>query len=95
MKFEWDQRKAIANIRKHGISFERAALVFSDRESLSIFDEGHSHSEERWVTLGEIPGGDIVVVVHTYRKKGGEEFIRIISARKAAKKELTQYFHNK
>lgn len=51
MKFEWDQIKAKTNIKKHGISFLNAALVFSDPDALTIYDEDHSNSEDRWITL--------------------------------------------
>ena len=92
MKFEWDLLKAETNITKHNVSFENAALVFSDKDSLSIYDEEHSDREERWITLGRTSDGVLLVVVHTYRKVDKEEYIRIISARKAGKKEANQYY---
>ena len=52
MKFEWDQQKADLNVKKHSISFDNAALVFADKDSLTIYDENHSDVEDRWVTLG-------------------------------------------
>jgi uncharacterized DUF497 family protein len=55
--FEWDQVKARENLRKHRISFDRAAEVFLDPLAVSIFDEEHSEMEERWVTIGRDPRG--------------------------------------
>jgi uncharacterized protein len=92
MRFEWDPRKAELNLKKHGISFEIAQLVFDDPLALSIPDHGHSDKEERWITMG-IAGTDklIVVVIHTYRDTPEEEVQRIISARKTTPKERKQY----
>lgn len=95
MKFEWDHHKSEINKKKHKISFENAALIFADKDSLSIYDEDHSNSEDRWITIGQIPNGSIIVVVHIYKKIDNEEFIRIISARKATKNEIEQYFNSK
>ncbi len=91
MKFEWDENKNNKNIQKHGISFEEAAFVFSDIDAVSIIDDDHSESEERWVTLGKIINHGVIVVVHTERIKGEFEYIRIISARKAVKNEEKEY----
>ena len=91
MKFEWDQHKADANVKKHNVSFENAATAFSDQHSLSLYDEKHSELEDRWITLGKAKNGDIVTIVHTYRKIESIETIRIISARKATKNEIQQY----
>jgi uncharacterized protein len=92
MRFEWDPKKAEANLRKHKVSFEMARLVFEDRLAVSITDTEHSEGEERWMTLGRTGGaGSILVVCHVYRERGGEEVIRIISARKATAKERRQY----
>ena len=94
MRFEWDRKKAETNRRKHGVSFEQAAIIFADRNALSLYDEEHSDEEERWVTMGLASEGRIIVAAHTYRRRGKQEFVRIISARKATKREITQY-HNK
>lgn len=91
MKFEWDEKKNLLNIRKHGISFEEAAFVFSDIDALSIIDDEHSDYEERWITIGKIINYGIIVVVHTERIKADEECIRIISARKADTLEKKEY----
>jgi uncharacterized DUF497 family protein len=94
MIFEWDQNKNIINKQKHGISFEEAILIFTDRDALSIYDDEHSCREDRWVTIGLIPAGKIVVVVHTDRVYIDEkEVIRIISARKASEKEIRDYYN--
>jgi uncharacterized protein len=90
--FEWDPIKASGNLRKHGISFERAATVFEDPRALSQFDKEHSQDEERWITLGLDRSGILVVVCHTYRKENNHSaYVRIISARKAIKSEMKQY----
>lgn len=62
MKFQWDERKNLSNIKKHGISFEEAAYVFSDIDMISLFDEEHSDTEERWISIGKIKNHGIIVV---------------------------------
>jgi uncharacterized protein len=90
--FEWDPKKAASNLRKHGISFERAATVFQDAEALSIFDVSHSESEDRWTTMGLDNQGIVVVVSHTWRNEDGDNArCRIISARKATAREIREY----
>lgn len=91
MRLEWDPKKNYLNYQKHRVRFEEAARVFNDRSSLSLYDEEHAQSEDRWITIGRTPSGSIIVVVHTYRKTGSTEAIRIISARRATKKEIQQY----
>jgi hypothetical protein len=91
MKFEWDPRKEKINIKKHKVSFEEAAYVFSDKHALSLFDSEHSEDEERWVLLGKSLKAMMLVVVHTFREKDGTEVVRIISARKATKNEQNVY----
>lgn len=92
MRFEWDADKARQNKTKHDCSFEQAAGVFADKWELTLFDEDHSASEERWITLGEASPGEILVVVHTFREYNGIEVVRIISARRATRLEEAQYF---
>ena len=90
--FEWDPAKAKQNSLQHKVSFERATSVFRDVNHLSIFDEDHSDNEERWLTLGLDRNGVLLVVVHTFRETNNLGIsIRIISARKASKKEIKQY----
>ena len=94
--FEWDPKKAKENIKKHKVSFERAVSIFLDPRAISIFDEKHSESEDRWVTMGIDRTGALLIVVHTFHQKSREEYkIRIISARKATRKETMQYKEEK
>lgn len=85
MRFEWDQNKNLINIRKHGVSFEEASTVFYDDESLIIDDPLHSIDEERFVILGFSSHSRLLVVCHCLRSN--DSVIRIISARKATRKE--------
>ena len=90
--FEWDPTKASRNRSKHRIGFERAGTVFNDPMALSIHDVGHSDEEDRWVTIGLDAAGIVLVVVHTFRLIDANGCrIRLISARRATKKETTQY----
>ena len=90
--FEWDPEKAKKNYRKHKASFERAAQVFLDPSMLSIFDEEHSETEERWITIGVDGNGVPLVVVHTFKDVNDDTvLIRVISSRKATKSEQKQY----
>ena len=90
--FEWIPNKAVANRRKHGVGFEQAATVFRDALAVSIYDEDHSETEERWVTLGQAENGQLLVVVHSYHETSpSEAMVRIISARPATKHEQRQY----
>ena len=90
--FDWDPRKAKANIRNHKVSFERATTTFRDPHLLSIPDDEHSESEERWITMGLDESGSLLVLVHTFENILDDSArIRIISARKATKKETKNY----
>jgi len=91
--FEWDSPKAAANLRKHGVSFARAATVFQDPEALSLYDRPHSHAgEDRWITLGMDAHDQLLVICHTWLEAAeGAVRCRIISARKATKTEARQY----
>ena len=89
IKFEWDEHKDEINRKKHGISFEEAQTVFYDSEALLIDDPEHSLTEERFIILGYSSKANLLVVCHCYRTT--DEIIRIISARKATKKETFQY----
>ena len=90
--FEWDPIKARQNIRNHKISFQRAAAIFLDPHMTSLYDEEHSEQEERWVTMGIDENGILLVVSHTFHEVDHDScMIRIISARKATKKERRQY----
>lgn len=90
--FEWDPKKARNNIRKHKVSFERATTIFRDPNLLSIPDEEHSKSEERWITMGLDESGVILVISHTFLKAAVKvSRVRLISARKASKQEAKHY----
>ena len=93
LKFEWDDKKNDINKEKHGISFIEASTVFYDDNALLINDEVHSNIEERFILLGISTLANMLVVCHCYRNS--EEVIRIISARKATKKETRQYDERK
>jgi uncharacterized DUF497 family protein len=90
MHFEWDETKNRRNLAKHGISFEIANSVFEDPFALSIQD-CVVEDEERWQTLGAIGGVVVVLVAHTHEEEGGEEVVRLISARKATPLERRAY----
>ncbi len=91
MLFEWDDEKEKANIEKHGIDFSTAALVFGDANRIEKYDEKHSDEEDRYITIGQINGVAIVVMV-VYTNRGSA--IRIISARLATKREKEAYYSN-
>jgi hypothetical protein len=84
MKFEWDPAKARANIARHGVSFEEAKAVFADLQAIESLDE--SPDEQRWRLLGRA-GVEILMVVYTERRSR----VRIISARRASKREQKIY----
>ncbi|MBU1170429.1 MAG: BrnT family toxin [Proteobacteria bacterium] len=90
MKFLWDPVKNKINQAKHGVSFENAVLVFDDPYHLSMVDR-IVDGEERWLTIGQIWGMVVLILAHTYKEEGGQEIVRIISARKATKKERKGY----
>jgi hypothetical protein len=85
--YEWDSRKAKANIRKHGVSFEEAATVFLDPLAITFPDPDHSKEEEREITIGLTTKHRVVFVSHCPR----EDHTRIIGARRATGKERRQY----
>jgi uncharacterized protein len=87
MRFEWDPRKAAANLRKHAVSFEEASTVFADDYSLTGADPDHSVGEERFITFGMSQSGRLLVVSHT--EEG--DTIRIFSARRAMRSERKLY----
>ena len=88
IKFEWDTTKAAANKKKHGVSFEEAQSVFYDEFAVQFFDD-NSVSEDRFLMLGFSDEARLLIVCHCERNKG--DIIRIISARKATKKESNYY----
>ena len=89
LRFEWDPRKSSTNRRKHGVGFEEASTVFTDEHALLIDDPEHSDGEDRFILLGLSASLRMLVVCHCYRES--DEVIRIISARKANRKERETY----
>ena len=89
MKFDWGQAKANANSKKHGVTFEEARSVFFDEFAVQFFDEDHSSEEERFLLLGLSSDAKLLLVCHCEREQGN--VIRIISARKATKREAAHY----
>ncbi|MCW5969262.1 MAG: BrnT family toxin [Blastocatellales bacterium] len=77
MRFEWDEKKAVTNLTKHGVSFEEAATVFGDPLSDAFDDPDHSVKEQRFLIIGTSEQGRMLIVAHT----DDGEVIRIISAR--------------
>ncbi len=91
--FEWDPQKTRSNKQKHRISFEQAATVFRDPRAASIYDEGHSEPEDRWITLGLSENGGVLVVCHTFKQIDPTTVqIRVLSSRKATRREIRQYW---
>ena len=91
--FEWDPKKSASNKKKHGISFEEAKSVFTDQFARLIADPDHSDKEDRFILLGVSIHSHLLVVCHCVRTN---DFIRIISARRADKQERNLYeeFHH-
>jgi uncharacterized protein len=87
MEFEWDPKKAAANLRKHGVSFSEAATVMADRLSVTFPDPDHSLDEDRYLTVGTSAQRRLIMVAHTDR--AGR--IRIISARELTRAEREAY----
>ena len=92
MRFEWDQKKNKANIKKHGISFEEAQTVFFDPLAKVADDPDHSSQKDRFIAVGHSSLHRVLLVVHCFREEGST--IRIVSARKLTKTERKQYEEN-
>lgn len=90
ISFEWDERKNRENKRKHNISFEEAQTVFLDENAVRYFDPDHSADEDRFLMLGMSFTLRVLVVCHCFRED--DSVIRIISARKADKREQADYW---
>lgn len=88
MEYTWDERKNRANRKKHGVSFETACLVFEDPFHISVQDR-EVDGEARWQTIGMVGGVHVLVVAHTVDEES--ELIRILSARKATRRERSIY----
>ena len=91
--FEWNNEKARLNQKKHGVSFEEAQSIFYDEYALEFFDKDHAEKEERFIMLGLSVKLRVLVACHCLREKGN--VIRIISARKATKKESEYYWEER
>lgn len=90
--FEWDERKASANIQKHGVNFEEAKTVFADVDLVTFLDGIHSQYENRFVSIGISASSRLLLVVHTEAETEADQIvIRLISARKATRKEAEIY----
>jgi uncharacterized protein len=87
MKFEWDERKAVSNFSKHGVSFEEAETVFEDPLYVDFYDPDHSQDEERYLIIGISKQARLLIVSYTERKKS----IRLISAREVTRVEREIY----
>ena len=93
IEFQWDETKNTANKKKHNVSFEEAKTVFYDDSARLIHDPTHSVTEDRYILLGMSSNLRLLIVIHAYKEQ--DEIIRIISARKATKKETKQYLRDK
>lgn len=91
--FEWDEAKASLNLKKHGVSFEEASTVFYDPHALLIDDETHSQEEQRFILLGISAKSRVLTVCHCFRE--AYDLVRIISARKATKREEADYWRKR
>jgi hypothetical protein len=90
MRFIWDENKNRQNLRKHDVRFETAVLVFDDPYAITQRDVTFE-DEERWITVGTIGPGSILLVVHTFYEEHDEEVIRVISARATGSHERRAY----
>lgn len=87
LRFEWDEEKAKANLRKHRVNFDETTTVFTDPFSMTIHDPAHSADEERHIDIGRSDKGRVLVVVYTERGSN----IRLVSCRKATSSERRLY----
>ena len=91
-QFEWDEAKANANVRKHGVAFELARTIFNDQRLLTVADLEHSETEERWFSIGCASSGAMLSVVYVWSDADpATTKIRLISARKATQTEIRYY----
>lgn len=88
VEFEWDDAKAAANLRLHGVSFEFARAVFKDPFAIEFLDDREDYGEERFLLIGMAQRAALLFVAYTER----EGRIRIISARRATRREQEEYF---
>lgn len=97
MRFDWDRRKAAQNRQKHRVSFEEACTIFADISILTQHDDAHSRAEDRWASMGRSMTGRTLVVIHTWPQpdETGQEYVRIISSRRASKRERELYLERR
>ena len=91
--FKWDNKKDKSNLKKHGVSFEKAQSVFDYENAVEFYDINHSEKEDRFLLLGLSSHLRILLVCYYFKEK--EFIIKIISARKATKNEQHEYFGGK
>ncbi len=92
MGFEWDENKKKANLKNHGVSLEEVIQIFDDPFHISILDKRFDYFDERWITIGITKRKKVIVAGYLYYlTEEGEEITRMITARKATKKEREQY----
>jgi uncharacterized DUF497 family protein len=91
LSFAWDQAKAEANVRTHGVTFEEAATTWLDPLAIERFDEEHSDTEDRWLRVGSSLRGALLVVWSTEPEAGDETVIRIIGTRRTNGRERALY----
>ncbi len=95
IQFDWDENKAAANLRKHGVPFEVASTVFKDPRLLTVADVEHSEIEDRWFSIGCAANGAVVSIVYLWSEPDPATIkIRLISARNATPAEIRQYEEN-
>lgn len=90
LRFEWDEKKAKANLKKHRVDFDEATTVFTDPFSITIHDPDHSADEQRYIDIGSSTSSGVLVVVYTERGSN----IRIVSCRRATPSERKLYEEN-
>ena len=94
-QFEWDEAKAAANGRKHGVSFELASSIFRDPLLLTLADTAHSELEERWFSIGLAGNGALISVAYIWTDAGsGMIKVRLITARRATATEIFYYLES-
>ena len=94
-QFEWDDVKAAANERKHGVSFELASTVFRDPRLLTLADLAHSEIEERWFSIGRASNGEMLSVAYLWSEHNTRTVeVRLISARQSTRAEIREYEAN-
>lgn len=86
-EFEWDENKAVANLSKHGISFDEAKTVFDDPFYVDFYDPDHSYEQHRYIIIGQSQRNHLLIVSYTEQKNA----IRLISAREVTRKERETY----